>query len=259
MELYIDDYKINYKISGEGKTVIILQGWGTELSLYNPIAQILSPKYRVIQLDLPGFGKSDEPREAWDVEKYVEFFLKFVETFKLNEVFLIGHSFGGRMIIRLASRDKLPFAIRKLVLIDSAGILPKKSFKQKFKIKIYKFISRCAKLKIVQLTCPELINNWRNKQGSEDYRNASPMMKQCLVKTVNEDLTDRLRSIQAETLLIWGENDTATPISDAHKMEQMIPHAGLVVLKGAGHYSFLEQPYIFDRVIKSFFEIEVKQ
>ena len=94
--------------------------------------------------------------------------------------------------------------------------------------------------------------------GSEDYRNASPRMRECLVKTINEDLTSYLPSILCPTLLIWGENDTATPMGHAKIMEKLIPDAGLVVLKSAGHYSFLDQSYTFGRVLDSFLEIDKK-
>jgi len=255
MEMIIDNYKINYKITGEGKTVVILQGWGTSLEMYDTIANSISSDYRVIQLDFPGFGHSDEPREAWSVDDYANFVLKFLDKLDIREASLIGHSYGGRVIIKLASRDELPIEIEKIVLIDSAGILPKKSLKQKTKIRIYKIGKKLANTKILQMLFPEAIDNWKSKQGSADYRNATPIMRQCLVKAVNEDLTDNLVRIKVDTLLVWGDQDTATPISDAHIMEKAIPKAGLVVLKGAGHFSFIDQPYIFDKVMKSYFEI----
>mgnify|MGYP005765608411 FL=1 len=81
-------------------------------------------------------------------------------------------------------------------------------------------------------------------------------MRQCLVRVVNEDLTHLLPSIKVPTLLVWGENDTDTPLSDAHLMEKLIPGAGLVTLKNAGHYAFLEQQYTFNRVVCSFLKID---
>jgi len=96
------------------------------------------------------------------------------------------------------------------------------------------------------------IERMKNKHGSADYRKASPLMKQVLVKTINEDLTDMLPNINVPTLLVWGDMDTATPLSDAKIMEDKIPDAGLVILKNTGHYSFLEDFYTFSRVIDSF-------
>ena len=99
-----------------------------------------------------------------------------------------------------------------------------------------------------------MLQKMQNKYGSADYRKASPLMKQILVKTVNEDLTELLQNIDRPTLLIWGDLDTATPLSDAKLMEEKIPDAGLVVLKNTGHYSFLEDFYTFSRVIDVFLD-----
>lgn len=253
MEILVDNCKVEYKITGEGKDVVILQGWGTTLSMYDSVANSINSKYRVIQLDLPGFGGSDEPKEPWSVDDYADFVLKFLDALNVQEASFIGHSYGGRIIIKLAARQDLPVKIDKIVLIDSAGIRPKRTMKQKAKIRAYKIGKKIFSINFLQKLFPEAIEKWKSRQGSADYRNASPIMRQCLVKAVNEDLTDHLPYIKADTLLIWGDMDTATPLSDGRLMEKLIPSAGLVVLKGAGHYSYLDQPYVFDRVMKSYF------
>ena len=126
MNIRVDDYNICYKITGEGdETVVILQGWGTDLGVYDSVASSINEKYRVVQFDLPGFGGSDEPREAWNVDAFADFFCKFMEALEIKKAILIGHSYGGRVIIKLAARESLPFEIDRIVLIDSAGVLPK--------------------------------------------------------------------------------------------------------------------------------------
>ena len=258
MEMVIDNYKIQYKESGVGEdVVVILQGWGTSMDLYDSMASSISSGYRVIQFDFPGFGKSDEPREPWAVEDYAEFFIKFMDKLGVKKTTLIGHSYGGRVIIKLASRAELPFVIHKIVLVDSAGVLPVKTPKQLRKIRRYKRLKKFYANPLVYKLFRKKIDAWKSRQGSEDYRNASPVMKQCLVKAVNEDLTHLLPLIKQETLLVWGVNDTATPISDAHVMEEKIPNAGLAVIQNAGHFCFVEQRVIFDRIMKSFFKIGV--
>ena len=257
MELEIDGYRIRYQITGAGdSTVVILQGWGTKYEVYDSVAACINSKYRVVQFDFPGFSGSDEPREAWSVDDYADFFEKFMQALEIKKAVLLGHSYGGRVIIKLANRDRLPFEIERIVLVDSAGIVPKKTWKQKYKIKKYKLLKKIVNLKPVHAICPDLIDEWKNKQGSEDYRNASPIMKQCMVKAVNEDLTALLGGIRPETLLIWGDLDTATPIADAHVMEEKIPDCGLAVIKGTGHFCFLEQPVIFSNIMKSYFKVD---
>lgn len=258
MNIEVDGYNICYKITGTGEeTVVMLQGWGTDLGVYDSVANSINEQYRFVQFDFPGFGGSDEPREAWNVDAYADFFCKLMQALEIKKATLIGHSYGGRVIIKLAARDSIPFEITNIVLIDSAGIMPKRSFSQKMKVKRYKVLKKILNMKVVYALFPELIDDWRSRQGSADYRNASPMMRQCLVMAVNEDLTELLPKVKQDTLLIWGDKDTATPITDAKLMEERIPNAGLVVLKGAGHFSFLEQPRIFRNIMRSYFQMGV--
>ncbi|MCR5097556.1 MAG: alpha/beta hydrolase [Lachnospiraceae bacterium] len=255
MNISVDGYNINYKITGGGdETVVMLQGWGTTMEMYDSVAATISDRCRFIQLDLPGFGGSDEPKQPWSVADFSDFFCKFLDALDVKRVTLIGHSYGGRMIIDLATRESIPFEIERIVLIDSAGIMPQRSAKQKTRIRMYKMIKKIADVELIYKLFPELIDEWRSRQGSADYRAASPMMRQCLVKAVNEDMTERLPGIRQEVLLIWGDADTATPISDAKKMESLIPNAGLCVLEGCGHYSFLEQPGIFANIMRTYFK-----
>ena len=149
MKINVNGYEIAYQITGEGEdTVVILQGWGTELATYNSVAACISDRYRVVQFDFPGFGASDEPREPWAVEDYAKFFLDFMAALGIQKATLIGHSYGGRVIIRLAARESLPFTVERIVLIDSAGILPKKTWKQKMKIRRYKVLKKIVNLKL---------------------------------------------------------------------------------------------------------------
>lgn len=256
MQAVIDGVNINYEIIGEGEPlVLLLHGWGASLELYRPTMAVIGAKYRVAAVDFPGFGGSDEPNDAWGVDDYADFVVKFVEHLGAKNVILFGHSFGGRVTIKLASRETLPFKIEKIVLIDSAGILPRRSAKSQMKTKLYKAGRSIMSTAPMRSLFPDAVENMRKKVGSADYNAASPLMRQVLVKTVNEDLEPLLEKIDVPALLIWGENDTATPLSDGQTMEKKIPNAGLVTLRGAGHYSFLDDRFTYERVIKSFLKI----
>jgi pimeloyl-ACP methyl ester carboxylesterase len=100
-----------------------------------------------------------------------------------------------------------------------------------------------------------LIEQRRAAAGSSDYNRATPMMRAILSKCVNEDLCHLMPEVKAPVLLFWGDKDTATPISDAHKMERLMPNAGLVVAAGAGHYAMLEQKELWRASLKSFLKI----
>ena len=251
----VNGLKINYEEKGEGDLIVLLHGWGSNITLFANMTDLLSKKYKVVAMDMPGFGKSDEPKEVWDVSSYVQFVIDFLKDYDTKEVMLLGHSFGGRVIIKMHSRDDLPFKITKVILVDSAGIMPPKSNKKSWRTRYYKMGKAVLSMKPVQKLFPDALENFRKKMGSADYAAASPMMRQVMVKVVNEDLEPYLPNIKAPTLLIWGVNDTATPLSDGEKMEKLIPDAGLVKLENAGHYSFLEQQFTFNRVMCSFLKI----
>ena len=258
MNIKINDIDINYIDTKNGdETIVLLHGWGSNITLFNSMIDYLKGYYRVVALDMPGFGLSSEPSFIMDVNDYTEFVIKFIEELNIKKAHILGHSFGGRVIIKMMSKN-LSYDIDKIMLVDSAGIRPKKSLKVILKVKSFKFARKVFEGTILGKMYPNFINNMRKKSGSADYNSASPIMRQILVKVVNEDLTDLLKNINNETLLIWGDMDDATPINDAYIMNRHIRNSGLVVVKGAGHYSFLEQANYVNTVIKNFLQNKEK-
>lgn len=251
MEIIIKGIKTNYIDEGEGDAVLFLQGWGTNLDLYKKLIEKVKENHRIIAFDFPGFGKTSEPSSAWDVDKYTDFTEELISKLKLSKVILMGHSFGGRVIIKLMSREKC-FEVDKVILMDSAGIKPPKTIKKTIKSKYYKICKKLLSTKLGEKLFPGEIEKLQRKYGSADYRKASPLMKQVLVKVISEDLTELIPNINKPTLLIWGDLDTATPIKDGETMEKLIPDAGLIILKNTGHYSFLEDFYTFSKVLDAF-------
>ena len=250
---------INYYDKGSGDAVLFLHGWGSDLSVFRAFLDGLSEYYRALALDLPGFGGSGEPPSGWSVSDYADFTADFLSQLEIKKIILIGHSFGGRVIIKLANRENSrgeKIDIEKIILIDSAGIRPKKGPIKKMRSVIYKAVKALVSAKAAREKFTWLLESWRMRNSSADYRNATQRMRECLVKIVGEDLTPCLPSISCPTLLVWGENDRDTTISDARTMERLIPDSGLVILKNAGHYSFLDQSYAFGRVLDSFLNIK---
>ena len=164
----------------------------------------------------------------------------------------MGHSFGGRVSLLYSSRNETA----RVVLVDAAGIKPKRSWKYYYKVYTYKCAKWLCNTLLPKAKAEEVLNKFRKNSGSSDYNNASPMMRRILSKVVNEDLKHVMPLIKAPTLLFWGDLDTATPLADAKYMEKHIKDAGLVVAHGTGHFSFLENPGLFASVMKSFFKIK---
>ena len=131
-------------------------------------------------------------------------------------------------------------------------VKPRRPLKYYLKVYSFKTVKWLARTFMPREKAEAWIAKKRNKSGSSDYNNATPRMKSILSKCVNEDLTPVLPSVKAPTLLIWGENDTATPMRDARIMERLIPDTGLVSFPGCGHYSFLDNPGQFAAVLRSF-------
>lgn len=246
----IKDLDINYEITGAkgGKDVILLHGWGSNMNLFKHIAGELQSNFRVYNLDFPGFGESSPPTTVWGVEEYTSFVEELVEKFKISNPIIIGHSFGGRVALMYASRNRT----NKLILIDSAGVKPKRPLKYYIKVYSFKAYKKVLPLLIGDKKASEKIAQFRAKAGSSDYNSAKGIMQSILVKVVNEDLKYLMPKIDAPTLLIWGENDTATPVRDAKIMEKLIKNSGLVVLKNTGHFSFLDKAYDVDIIIDNF-------
>lgn len=250
-QINIDGVVLNYDETGPSgaNPVILMHGWGCDHTTVRSIAALLEPALKVYNLDLPGHGKSEEPPSPWGVDEYTALVENFADKLGIKSPTLIGHSFGGRIGLLMASRTDVP----RMVLVDGAGIKPRRSLSYYAKVWSFKAAKKILPIFLGSSKGGEIIDKWRKKGGSADYRNSSPVMRAVMSKCVNQDLRHVMPSIKASTLLIWGENDSATPLSDAKYMERHIPDAGLVSFPEAGHYSFLDNPGGFAAVIRSFF------
>lgn len=257
-DIEIDGLRLHYSDTGrrDGSPVVLMHGWGCDHTTVASIAKILEPGMRVLNIDLPGHGRSDEPKEIWGVGEYADIIGKFIDRLGLKGVTLIGHSYGGRISIMLGAERAGD--IRRIVLVDAAGIKPRRKPSYYVKVYSYKTMKRMLPMIFGRKRGEEMLARYRQRVGSADYRGASPVMRGIMSRSVNQDLKEYMPRIKAPTLLIWGKDDTATPLSDAKTMERLIPDAGLVTFDGCGHYSFLDNPMGFRAVMREFFKNELK-
>ena len=244
--------ELSYSIEGEGDAVVLLHGWGCDKSIWKSSIEVLSSNFCVVAVDFAGFGSSQEPDSVWGVEEYTSSVEALLRELGILSPILVGHSFGGRVSILYASRND----VKRVVLTDAAGVKPRRSFTYYRKVYTYKLLKRALPLLIGDKKAQMLLDQRRSRSGSSDYNRATPMMRAILSKCVNEDLCGVMPKIKAPTLLFWGDKDTATPITDAYKMERLIPDAGIVVAEGAGHFAFLEQAELWCGALKSFLKFE---
>ncbi len=239
---------VAYVYVGDGVPIMVLHGWGSQAAAVRPIVDCLGGRWRVCAPDLPGFGASMVPPEAWSVRDYAAVVRALMEHLDMASAHLIGHSFGGRIAIVLAAES--PKLVRRLILVNSAGVRHPHGWKERL---------QAAALQGGQRALAATAGAWRTRLrawaaerfGSDDYR-AAGRLRPTFLRVVNEDLRALLPAIQAPTLLIWGAEDRETPLAQGQLLAQAIPDARLEVFPGAGHFSYLDQPTEFCALVRSF-------
>lgn len=234
---------------GKGIPIVLMHGWGTNIESLSPIYLSLQKWGKVIVFDFPGFGQTDFPPAAWGVGDYTDWLIFLLQTLEIEKADFLGHSFGGRVGIKLAS--SYPKIVNKLILVDSAGV---RQFEMTWRNKILRLITKVGKPILYSL--PNQIGSklrWRfyRSIGSTDYLTAG-RLKETYQKVINEDLEPLLSKISSPTLLLWGENDQSTPLSDGVLMSKNISNSKLVVIKNAGHYPFVDIPSEVNEQIEKF-------
>lgn len=254
MEIVLNNKKINYEVEGEGKPIILLHGWLASLETMMPLQKHLAKHFKVYNVDIIGFGKSDLPDMPLSTNDFGDFLNDFINALKIEKPILIGHSHGGRTIINYAGRNLGD--INKIVLIDSAGIKPKRSILYYIKVYSYKAVKNMVK--ILPKKCSNLREKAIGKFGSDDYKNSPEVLRKTMNIILNEDQQKIMTNIKVPTLLIWGDKDTATPIQDAKKMEKQIKNSGIAVLEGGSHFSYLDRLGQCLLILDEFFKEDIK-
>ncbi len=220
-----------YKKTGDGKEVILLHGWGSTKETFDAVVSHLKDDFTCYQIDLPGFGESIITK-SYSLEDYTNELREFILDNNIINPILIGHSFGGRIAINYSSM----YDVNKLVLIDSAGIR-RFNLKVYLKIKFYKLLKKF---------------NIKKEMGSTDYKKSNDLLKGTMNKIVPVDLRDKMKNINCETLILWGEEDTTTPLKDGKLMNRLINNSLLITIQEARHFPYIEKYRYFILVLSSF-------
>ena len=264
-QVVVGNNLISFNQSGTGDSaVIFLHGWRSQKEVWGSVCRRIGESenrsFKLYALDLPGFGGSPAPtkqpldklgtpqstniEEGWGVGDYAETVKGFIEKLELKNVIIVGHSFGGRVGVKLAS--KYPSIISKLVLVDSAGFANQTAKKSAIGI-IAKIAKPFFKAKFMQ----GLRHKIYNTIGAEDYV-ATPNLQKTFVNVVSEDLSKDMEKIICPTLIITGENDKDTPVEFGKRMQTIIHNSKFVILPGSGHFSFLDKPEDFLKILYEF-------
>ena len=248
MYITINNQKVYFQKVGTGKNLILLHGWGLDSSTFWPIVDLLKDNFTLWILDLPGFGRSDIPKEAFNTKDYAQIIADFIRKNKIPKPTVLGHSFGGKIAIRFA--HLYPNLMDKLILVGSSGLKRNPSFASTIAYPL---------AKIVHYLIPDIFNiktiirKKFYRKIESDYENAG-VMKSTLLKTLKEDLTDNLKKIDNETLLIWGDSDRAVPLKYGKKMYWLLPNSKLIIMEEQGHFLHVHDPERFANYVKLFLE-----
>ncbi|MCC6804125.1 MAG: alpha/beta hydrolase [Anaerolineae bacterium] len=240
---------------GADHPILMLHGWGANLKLMQPLgARLAALGFGCYIPDLPGFGESDPPPVAWSVPDYTKFVVAYLDAHGLAQVNLFGHSFGGRLGLVLGAER--PDRILRMALADAAGVPSKKAPTVDIRLRGYKAI-RDGLYKVgAKGLADDLRQRYNRRYGSADFQAARGVMRETVVRVVNEDLRPYARRVTASTLLFWGDKDADTPLWQGQELEKLIPDAGLIVYEGAGHYSYLERLNETVKTVDYFFRQE---
>ena len=246
----IDNLKINYEEEGNGKPLILLHGWKNDLEIWNGIVPLLND-YRVIRLDLPGFGKSDLPPRAWNVSDYAVFLNKFLEKLNIPKIVLIGHSFGGRIVIKFSVL--YPEKVSKLTLVDSGGVRLK-NLRKFFAFILAKLGKVFWLLPFIREKRDEIREKFYKALKAKDYLEKNRILRETFLKVIKEDLRGESQQIKIPTLIIWGGKDFITLLKEGKILKQSIKNSRLEIIKDATHWPFLEKEKEFLEILRRFLE-----
>ncbi|MBR2967903.1 MAG: alpha/beta hydrolase [Clostridia bacterium] len=219
---------------GLGTPIILLHGWGgSNVSFFGAYEYLCSLNRDVIAVDFPGFGSSDLPPVEWGIDDYALCISELIFSLRIRKATIVGHSFGGRVALCLGHRE----FVERIVLVDSAGLKPRKSIAKEFKIWRYKQAKKAGRDV--------------SEFGSVDYLALPQVMKHVFVRIVNTHLDETMERIACPTLIVWGKRDKETPLYMARRLKRGIKDSTLVLLNG-GHYAYAEDNIRFNLILAEF-------
>lgn len=230
------DTRVNYEFNKnkKGEVLLLLHGWGGSVNSFDAIKQI-KKTYKTLIVDFPPFGKSDEPKD-WNIFSYANMVISLCEHLNIKKCHVLGHSFGGRVGILISVLQKE--LVDKLILVDSAGMKPRR------KPSYY--------LKTLEYKLRKVFGISTMRMGSSDYKDLTLNMKKVFSRVVSTYLEEYASMVSQKTLIVFGEKDKETPIYMAKRLNKLIKNSKLIVFKGCAHFCYLEKPYEFCKLVNSF-------
>ena len=247
MQVVVNQLLTSYTITGKGKTILLIPGWADTSASFSKLAGALSHDFEVIALDLPGFGGSQAPATAWDLNEYAIFIAAFLKKLQKQAWVIVGHSNGGAITLYGAAHNI--FTPRKLILLASAGIRDPQSAKLQL-LRIATKVGKIATYPLPSGVRKRLRSKLYTSVGSDML--VAEHMKETFKRIINQDVINEATSIHIPTLLIYGSKDTATPPTYGEQFARAIEKSSLTVIPDAGHFVHHDKPEEVNRAIEAF-------
>lgn len=233
MQVVVNGLLTNYLKTGQGKTVLLLHGWGDSSATFKQLANDLSQDYQLLIPDLPGFGGTQRPPEDWGLDEYAQFVGHFLKKIDVNPYAVAGHSNGGAIAIE-ATANKL-IDPKKLILLASAGIrMPKQA------LKLTARVGKAVTAPLPKHVKHKIKKRYYDAIGSEalDLPELEPVFR----KVVGQDVQASAKKIKLPTLIIYGSDDEAAPPIYGDIFHEAIKDSKLELIDGPGHFIHQEEP-----------------
>lgn len=263
----IDGSKLNYVELGEADKPVLLYVHGIMGTWRNWVFNLLpfADRFRVIAVDLPGFGLSEMPKGEFSIEHYADVIKELTEKLGLGKITLIGNSMGGQVATIVAK--KTPEILQKVILVDPAGFSTSTARLRKISpyVKYFNWIFALGVVlrKVIAgnrwlATAFTKIVLWKPMNISSELilvllaGIGKPGFVPAVHTITRTPVKDFPGSVDVETVIIWGRNDALIPKRDAFKFARMIPHAKLELMDDVGHIPMFETPDRFNAVIEKY-------
>jgi pimeloyl-ACP methyl ester carboxylesterase len=249
MQVVVDGLMTNYVKTGKGKTILFLHGWGDTSKSFSKMIEQLQANYQILALDLPGFGGTQAPENAWGLQDYAKFIQDWLKKIDAKDLYaVVGHSYGGAAAIMAVGEDLVK--ADKLILLASAGIRNKNQARKS----LLKIVAKAAKVPLRLLPA-----NKRRQIRQKAYGAIGsdltllPHMELTFKRIIGEDVQPWAHKLKLPTLLVYGTRDKDTPTNDGKVLQQAIEGSRLEVID-AGHFLHQEESQKVGGLVESFLD-----
>ncbi|GGB46634.1 alpha/beta fold hydrolase [Fictibacillus barbaricus] len=250
----------------DAQVVVLVHGFLSSTISFRQLLPYLTKKYKVIALDLPGFGQSEKSTSfIYKLSNYGQLIIDFLDKLNIQDVILIGHSMGGQISMHAAK--KAPKRIQKLILLGCCSYVKRAS----------RSLIACSYLPLFTWGMRNWIQKKDVKQNLLSVLHDSKLVTQEMIESYKKPISEaafinslirllrhregdmssnELKEIKQPVLMIWGKEDKVIPVKTGYRLKHDLPNAKLIIYEKCGHLVMEEKPQEISNEIICFIERE---